>query len=177
MSDADDLADLLLELTVSLTLELHPAIADLVMPGHFRPAGAPAAAVFLRPLEGEPTHRSGPPSVAVAELAADAAEAAHARLGYGRREGNPFLPGLALAAFYLVEARRSGAFGLGELTGGRVRAYPLAPDEAHHDPPLLPGHGGGTRLVPGRGRAGGLHRAAAQPVAGVTGSALAELAS
>jgi hypothetical protein len=139
MSDADDLADLLAELTVSLVLELHPAIADLVMPGHFRPAGAPAAAVFLRPLEGEPTHRSGPPSPAVAELAAEAAEAAHARLGYGRREGNPFLPGLALAAFYLVEARRSGAFGLGELTGGRVRAYPLAPDEAHHDPPLLPG--------------------------------------
>src|SRR6478736_1375362 len=46
---------------------------------------------------------------------------------------------LELAAFYLVEARRSGAFGLGELTGGRVRAFPLAPDEAHHDPPLLPG--------------------------------------
>src|SRR6476646_10433017 len=56
MSDADDLADLLAELTVSLVVELHPAIADLVMPGHFRPAGAPAAAVFLRPLEGEPTH-------------------------------------------------------------------------------------------------------------------------
>src|SRR3954453_13399061 len=157
MSDADDLADLLLELTVSLVLELHPAIADLVMPGHFRPAGAPAAAVFLRPAEGEPTHRSGRPSPAVAELAADAADAAHgrpgggpaadaadaphARLGYGRPEGNPFLPCLALAAFYLVEVRRSGAFGLGELTGGRVRAYPLAPDEAPHDPPLLPGTG------------------------------------
>jgi len=59
MSDADDLADLLAELTVSLVVELHPAIADLVMPGHFRPAGAPAAAVFLRPLEGEPYWGSG----------------------------------------------------------------------------------------------------------------------
>ena len=46
---------------------------------------------------------------------------------------------LALAAFYLVEARRSGAFELGALASGRVRAYPLAPDEAHHDPPLLSG--------------------------------------
>src|SRR6476661_5321733 len=70
ISDADYLADLLAELTASLVVELHPAIADLAMPGHFRPAGAPAAAVFLRPLEGEPTHRSGPPSLAVAELAA-----------------------------------------------------------------------------------------------------------
>src|SRR3954453_16709857 len=89
MSDADDLADLLLELTVSLVLELHPAIADLVMPGHFRPAGAPAAAVFLRPAEGEPTHRSGPPPLAVAELAADAADAAHARRGSIRAARQP----------------------------------------------------------------------------------------
>src|SRR4029079_12957323 len=77
MSDADDLADLLAELTVGLVVELHPAIADLAMPGHFRPAGAPAAAVFLRPLEGEPTHRSGPPSLAVAELAAEPRGTAH----------------------------------------------------------------------------------------------------
>src|SRR2546423_622468 len=139
MGDADDLADLLAELTVSLVVELHPAIADLVMPGHFRPAGAPAAAVFLRPLDGEPTHRSGPPSLAVAELAADAAEAAHARLGYVRREGNPFLPGLALAAFSGVGAGRGGALGRGGLPGGRVRAYPLARDGAGHAPPLLPG--------------------------------------
>src|SRR3954447_8043047 len=61
MSDADDLADRLVDRTVTVVLELPRAIAALVMPGHFRPAGAPAAAVFLRPLEGEPTPRSGPP--------------------------------------------------------------------------------------------------------------------
>ncbi len=137
--EADDLADLLLELTTSLTVELHGAIADLALPGHFEPAGLPAAAVFHQPAGAEPTHRSGPASEAVAALAAEAARAAHDRLGYGRRDGNPLLPALALASFYLVEARRSGSFGLGTLPEGRVRVYPLDPDEARHDPSLLPG--------------------------------------
>jgi hypothetical protein len=140
MSDADDLADLLLELTTSLAVELHAAIADLAMPGHFEPAGMPAGAVFRLPAGGEPTHRSGPASAEVAELVVEAAARAHERLGYGRRDGNPLLPALTLAAFYLVEARRRGAFGLeDELTGGRVRVYPLTPEESHHDPQLLPG--------------------------------------
>ena len=139
MTDADELAELLLELTTSLTVELHPAIADLSMPGHFPPAGQPAAAVFRTVPEADPVHRSGGASPAVAALAAEAAAAAHQRLGYGRRDGNPLLPALALAAFYLVEARRSGAFGLGALSSGRVRVYPLTAEEARHDPPLLPG--------------------------------------
>jgi hypothetical protein len=139
MSDPDDLADLLLELTTSLTVDLHPAIADVAMPGHFQPDGLPAAAVFHQPVSQDPTHRSGAASPEVAALAAEAATQAHGRLGYGRRDGNPLLPALSLAAFYLVEARRSGSFGLGGLTGGRVRAFPLTPEESHHDPALLPG--------------------------------------
>ena len=139
MADADALADELIALTSDLVVELHPAIAGLALPGHFEPAGMPAAAVFRQPVDGEPTHRSGAPSPQVAQLAAEVATSAHDRLGYGRRDGNPLLPALALAAFYLVEARRSGAFELGALATGRVRVYPLAPDEAHHDPPLLPG--------------------------------------
>ena len=139
MTDADDLAELLLELTTSLTVELHPAIADVAMPGHFAPDGPPAAAVFALAAGQESTHRSGGASPEVAARAAAAAAAAHDRLGYGRRDGNPLLPALALAAFYLVEARRRGAFGLGALSQGRVRVYPLTPDEARHDPPLLPG--------------------------------------
>jgi hypothetical protein len=137
--DPDDLAELLLEMTASLTVELHPAIADVAMPGHFQPSGLPAAAVFHQPPGADPTHRSGAASDAVAGLAAEASARAHDRLGYGRRDGNPLLPALALAAFYLVEARRSGSFGLGDLPEGRVRAYPLTPDEARHDPTLLPG--------------------------------------
>lgn len=139
MNDSDILAEQLLAQTVALTVELHPAIAGLSLPGHFPPAGMPAAAVFLQPPDGAPTHRSGPASEAVALLAADAAEEAQRQLGYGRRDGNPFLPALALAAFYLVEARRSGAFGLGRLTDGRVRALPLTAEESRHDPQLLPG--------------------------------------
>jgi uncharacterized protein involved in high-affinity Fe2+ transport len=139
VTDSDQLAEQLLEQTVALTVELHPAIAGLTLPGHFPPTGMPAAAVFMQPHEGTPTHRSGPASEAVALLAADAAADAQQRLGYGRRDGNPFLPALALAAFYFVEARRSGAFGLGGLTEGRVRVFPLTAEEARHDPPLLPG--------------------------------------
>ena len=139
MVDADALADELVELTAELVVELHPAIAGLALPGHFEPAGMPAAAVFRQPRDAEPTHRSGAPSAELAQLAAEAASLAHARLGYARRDGNPLLPALALAAFYLVEARRSGAFELGALAGGRVRAFPLTAEEAHHDPPLLPG--------------------------------------
>ncbi|MDX6533168.1 MAG: hypothetical protein QOF68_912 [Gaiellales bacterium] len=139
MTESDHLADQLLERTVALTVALHPAIAGLSLPGHFPPAGMPAAAVFMQPHDGAPTHRSGPASEAVALLAADAAAEAQQQLGYGRRDGNPFLPALALAAFYLVEARRSGAFGLGDLTEGRVRVFPLTGEESRHDPPLLPG--------------------------------------
>jgi hypothetical protein len=139
MSDADELAELLLELTTALTVELHPAIAELAMPGQYEPIAAPTAAVFRQPPAGEPTHRSGAASEPVAELAAEAAEEAARQLAYGRRDGNPMLPALALAAFYLVEARRSGAFGLGDLAAGRVRVVVLDPEDARHDPLLLPG--------------------------------------
>lgn len=139
MTDPDALAEALLELTTALTIELHPAIAELAMPGHFEAAGPAAAAVFQQPPEGEPTHRSGAASEPVAALAEQAAAEAAERLAYGRRDGNPFLPSLALAAFYLVEARRSGAFGLAALARGRVRAFALTPDDAKHDPLLLPG--------------------------------------
>ena len=139
MADPDALADELIAVTADLVVELHQGIEGLALPGHFEPAGMPAAAVFRQPADGPPTHRSGAPSPQVAQLAAEAAAIAHDRLGYGRRDGNPLLPALSLAAFYLVEARRSGAFDLGALASARVRVYPLAPDEAHHDPPLLPG--------------------------------------
>jgi hypothetical protein len=139
VTDADELADALLEMTTALTVELHPAISELAMPGHFEPDGQAAAAVFRQPRQGEPTHRSGPASEPVSMLAAEAAAEAGRRLAYGRRDGNPYLASLALAAFYLVEARRSGAFGLAELAGGRVRAFALTADDARHDPLLLPG--------------------------------------
>ena len=114
MTDPDALAEALLELTTALTIEFHPAIAEFHA-GPFRGgrpgrrSGVPTAS------GGEPTHRSGAASAPVAALAEQAAAEAAERLAYGRRDGNPFLPSLALAAFYLVEARRTGAFGLAAL--------------------------------------------------------------
>ena len=89
-------------------MELHPAIEHLAQPGHFEPDGAPAAALFEHARgAAAPTHRAGRPSPEVAAIAAEAADAARERLGYARRDGNPLLPALALAAFYLGEARAS----------------------------------------------------------------------
>ena len=139
MSTPDELYEHLLQMTTALVVELHPAIQEAVLPGQFPVTGIPAAAVFKQPLEGDPTHRSGPASDPVAELALEAADRAREQLAYGRRDGNPLLPALALACFYLVDARQRDAFGLAELTGGRVRALAPNAEDARHDPPLLPG--------------------------------------
>jgi hypothetical protein len=138
--DPDRLAADLLELTVAVTVELHEAIEHLRRPGRFEPSGTPAAAVFDHPPGAEqPRHRSGAPSPEVAALVSEAAAEARDRLGYGRRDGNPLLPALALAAFYLVEARRVGALGLGEAASGRVVPGVVEPELASHDPVLRPG--------------------------------------
>lgn len=127
-------------MTVALTCELHEAIEHLVQPGHFPPAGMPAAAVFDHPVGAEqPRHRAGAASREVALLAAAAAESAHERLGYGRRDGNPLLPALALAAFYVVEARRTDLLGLGRAARGRIVAGVVEPDLAHHEPVVSEG--------------------------------------
>ena len=140
MDDPDTLAEELGELTTALTCELHEAIEHLRQPGHFPPAGMPAAALFDHPPGAEkPRHRSGAPSPETAELVAAAAECARERLGYGRRDGNPLLPALALAAFYLVEARRTNALGLREAAGGRVVPGVVEPDLASHEPAVVPG--------------------------------------
>ena len=138
--DPDRLAADLLDLTVAVTIEFHEAIEHLRQPGHFQPSGMPAAVVFdFPPGAQQPRHRSGVPSPEAAALVTQAAAAAHDRLGYGRRDGNPLLPALALAAFYLVEARRAGALGLGEAARGRVVAGVVEPELASHDPVLRPG--------------------------------------
>ena len=139
MADADTLADELIELTSDLVAELHPAIAGLALPGHFergcprRRCSRTAGRWRARPAEAAPVAAAG-------GAACGRGRRDRPRPAWIRQAGrNPLLPALALAAFYLVEARRSGAFELGALATGRVRVYPLAPDEAHHDPPLLPG--------------------------------------
>jgi hypothetical protein len=138
--DADALAGELLELTVALTCQLHEAIEHLQQPGHFPPAGLPTAAVFDHPVGAEaPRHRAGAASPQVAALAAEAAGLAHDQLGYGRRDGNPLLPALALAAFYVIEARRSDLLALGRAARGRIVAGVVEPDLARHEPVVSQG--------------------------------------
>ena len=53
-------------------------------------------------------------------------------------EDNPALEPLALACFYVVDARRTDAFGLQKLAASRPIARVLDEEEAHRDP-TLPG--------------------------------------
>ncbi|MDP9259335.1 MAG: hypothetical protein M3Q31_22675, partial [Actinomycetota bacterium] len=54
--------------------------------------------------------------------------------GYAPGEDNPALAPLALACFYVVDARPSDAFGLRRLAAGPPLARVLDADEAHRDP-------------------------------------------
>ncbi len=56
--------------------------------------------------------------------------------GYAAGEDNPALEPLALACFYVIDARRSNAFGLGPLAQKRPIARALDEDEARRDPTL-----------------------------------------
>jgi len=138
--DPDALAEELLERCLALTMELHPAIEHLAQPGHFEPDGAPAAALFEHATgAAAPTHRAGRPSPEAAAIAAEAADAAREQLGYARRDGNPLLPALALAAFYLGEARRVDLLGLREAASGRVVVGVVEPEVAGHEPMMTEG--------------------------------------
>jgi hypothetical protein len=55
---------------------------------------------------------------------------------YGPNLDNPALEPLALACFYVVDARRSNAFGLQKLAVKRPIARLVDADEAHRDPTL-----------------------------------------
>jgi hypothetical protein len=137
--DPDELARELLAATATLAVELHGAIAPARAAGRFPAAGHPVAVVFHQPPGERLAHRSGRPGEAALGLAFDAAAEVRRRVGYGRAEDNPLLAALALAAFYVAEGRRSGALGLGEASRGRVRAAPLAGDDARRDPVLAAG--------------------------------------
>jgi hypothetical protein len=132
--DADALAEELMGATVALTLSLHDAIADLARDGVALHAAAPIAAIFEQPPGAKPRHRSGRPSGELVALAADVAERVRELAGYEPGEDNPALEPLALACFYVVDARRSNAFGLEHLAAARPIARVVDADEAHRDP-------------------------------------------
>jgi hypothetical protein len=132
--DPDELAAALVEETAELAFLLHEAVAQLRRPRPALHASAPVAAIFEHPAGGKPRHRAGRPSGELVALAADAAARVRELAAYAPHEDNPALEPLALACFYVVDARRSNAFGLQDLAAGVPRARVAGPEEAHRDP-------------------------------------------
>ena len=138
-ADADALAEELIAETTALALSLHDAVAGLVRDGVALHASAPVAAIFEQPQGAKPRHRAGRPSGELVALAADVAERVRELAGYAPGEDNPALEPLALACFYVVDARRNDAFGLQAQAGGPPLARVLDEEEAKLDPTLPAG--------------------------------------
>ena len=156
----DDLAEELMGETVALTLSLHDAIADLARDGVALHAAAPVAAIFEQPPGAKPRHR-GRPSGELVALAADVAERVRELAGYEPGEDNPALEPLALACFYVVDARRSDAFGLQKLAASQPIAR-VVDGGGCTSRPHLPGRDGADpHLERARRRAAGVRRAGA----------------
>ena len=137
--DPDALAAVLLDETSELALSLHGAIAARCREGAALHLAAPIAAVFEQPAGAKPRHRAGRPSGEVVALAADAAERVRELAAYAPGEDNPALEPLALACFYVVDARRTNAFGLQRQASRLPHARVLSEDEARLDPTLPAG--------------------------------------
>ena len=134
-------------------------IAELVRDGVALHASAPVAAIFEQPPGAKPRHRSGRPSGELVALAADVAERVRELAGYEPGEDNPALEPLALACFYVVDARRSDAFGLQQLAAAQPIARVVDAEEAHRDPDLPGRDGADPHLERARRRAAGVRRA------------------
>ena len=135
--DPDELAATLTEETAALAFELHGAVAHLRRQGAALHLAAPVAAIFEQPAGGaKPRHRAGRPSGELVALAADAAERVRELAAYQQGEDNPALEPLALACFYVIDARRNDAFGLQRLAAARPIAQALDEEEARLDPTL-----------------------------------------
>jgi hypothetical protein len=132
--DPDALAAELVEETTALALSLHEAVEQLRRPRAAHHASAPVAAIFEQPPGAKPRHRAGRPSGELVALAADAAARVRELAVYAPGEDNPALEPLALACFYVVDARRSDAFGLRRLAAALPLARVLRSEEAHRDP-------------------------------------------
>jgi hypothetical protein len=135
--DPDELAADLVEQTAQLAFEVHDAVALLCREGAALHLAAPLAAIFEQPPGGaKPRHRAGRPSGELVALAADAAERVRELARSPSGVDNPALEPLALACFYVIDARRNDAFGLQRLARSRPIAQVLGEEEARQDPTL-----------------------------------------
>jgi hypothetical protein len=132
--DPDALAAELVDETAALAFSLHGDVEQLRRPRAALHASAPVAAIFEQLPGAKPRHRAGRPSGELIALAADAAQRVRELAGYAPGEDNPALEPLALACFYVVDARRNDAFGLRRLAAPPPRARVLGAEEAHRDP-------------------------------------------
>jgi hypothetical protein len=81
--------------------------------GRFALAGAPVSVVFERAADrrARPRHRSGRLAPELLPFLVDATMRTRERLQLGEGEDNPYLIALVLAAFYVVDAPRTGLLG------------------------------------------------------------------
>jgi hypothetical protein len=139
-AEADAVAEALLGVTTALVVELAPGIERMRRRGPAAQlAGVPVAGVFEQPPAGRSRHRSGRPGEPVLRLAEQAAADARGALSLDHGEENPALLPLALGAFYVAEARRSGVLGLGDVAHRTPAVAVLEGEAARRDPALAPG--------------------------------------
>ncbi len=134
---AAQLADDTARLAAQLGFAIEPYAAD----GHWVLAAAPVAIVLERPadLHQLPTHRSGLIDPELLPFLVDATQRTRSRLALGEGRDNPYVIALALASFYVVEARRTGILGLGHLAARMPAAAVVPPERAYQDLNLVPG--------------------------------------
>jgi hypothetical protein len=111
----DALADQLAADTARVASGLAFAIGQHRGPGAYSLVGAPVAVIFERAAdaEGRPKHRSGRLAPELLPFLVDAVVRTRERLQLRDGEDNPYLIALVLAAFYVVDAPRTGLLGPG----------------------------------------------------------------
>ncbi len=112
-------AEALVADTARLAASLAFAIQQHRTPGRFALAAAPVAVVFQRAddRDARPLHRSGRVAPELLPFLVDAVLRTRERLALPDDEDNPYLIALVLAAFYVVDAPRTGLLGPGAAAG------------------------------------------------------------
>jgi hypothetical protein len=136
-----ELAEQLAEATARMAGRLFFAVAAHTTTDSFALAAAPVVVVFARsPDEAAPMqHRSGRIAPSLLPFLVDATTRTRKRAALARGYDNPYLIALVLACFYVVEAGRSGALGLGALAARTPAVRVVADQAALRDAVLAPG--------------------------------------
>jgi hypothetical protein len=134
-------AEALAAATARQAASLAFAIAHHRAPGRFSLAGAPVAVVFERGDDpaARPRHRSGRLAPELLPFLVDAVQRTRERLALREDDDNPYLIPLVLAAFYVVDAPRTGLLGDAAAGGAAPAVAAVAEAEALMDIAGRPG--------------------------------------